>query len=254
MRFFGHDPEAERRKGLLLLVVGGLVAVGVLAGLLLSPGAGVPKRVFGAGIAGGIFAACFAVVGVLALKDAAALRRERSLRGAGPPLEARVRFRPRLPAPEPDPERGPGLPARRLIAVSVMFAGLILPALLGAIKLVGRGPEAILLSVLLLGLASCLSCLLAALWRGKASVWMPAVSLFGFGFAISLLPLVGGILTGDRPALLWGGAATAHFLVGLIALLSLYPWIRTLESKPARDPLAGADKAALAAGLRARKR
>ena len=97
MRFFGHDPEAERRKGGILLGAGGLVAAAVLAGVFLAPGQGVPSRILASGFAGGIFALCFAAAGLLALKDAAALRRERSLRGPAKPLEARAALRPRPP-------------------------------------------------------------------------------------------------------------------------------------------------------------
>lgn len=79
MRYFSHDPGAVARKGLLCLLVGGLVLGGVVAGIL-QGGRGVSRRIAGNGLAGGMFALGLAFAGGMTLREAAALRREQRLR------------------------------------------------------------------------------------------------------------------------------------------------------------------------------
>ncbi|HEX7902195.1 MAG TPA: hypothetical protein VF950_30830 [Planctomycetota bacterium] len=248
MRYSTQDPAAELRKGLVFVVVGGLVLVGVVLGLLLAGGQGVSKRILASGIAGGVFAAAFVLVGCLSLRDAAALRRERRLFGPRPPVEARVKFRPKGKAVEPNPDLLPPFPTRRMIGVTVMFAGLILPILFGAFA-AGIGP-----AIALVPMASWLIFNVVSLWKGQLWAWKPAVAVFLMGFVGGLIPLIVCGLTGELQGILWAGALTAHFGVGLLALFSLRPWLNYLEWKPARDALATADKPAVLAALRALKR
>ena len=146
-------------------------------------------------------------------------------------------------------------PIRRMIAVSVMFAGLILPAVYAAFANVGRGPGQILYSVALLVLAAWLTYNVLLLWTGVSWAWMPAVATFGTGFFLCVYPILQACENGDFSRVAILGAAASHFLLGLIALLSLGgKWMNDLEWMPAKDPLATSDKPALLARFRARRR
>jgi hypothetical protein len=90
MRFFPHDPEAEFRKGLIFVILGGIVVLGVAAGVALTLlnrgmdgrvfGSGVIGRYIATGVAGAVVASGVVLAGFMHLKEAASLRRERRLR------------------------------------------------------------------------------------------------------------------------------------------------------------------------------
>jgi hypothetical protein len=142
------------------------------------------------------------------------------------------------------------MPTRRLVAVTVMFLGLIVPGAFLGLRLLGF----YCIGIAPLGLSVVLACNLAALWKGKPGAWLLAFAAFGCGFLLSGVALGCAVLEGDRRTIPWAAAATAHFAVGLLAIFSLRAWIRELEWKLKKDPLATADKAAVLAALRARKR
>jgi hypothetical protein len=163
-----------------------------------------------------------------------------------------VKHRPKAPAPDPD--RLPAFPTRRLIAVTVLFAGLIAPALYGAFFFLRWGVSGLGMSLFCFATASCLAFNVVSLWKAEDWAWKAAVGIFLFGFVGSAIPLALVCLEWDPRAAFWAGAGTAHFAVGLVALFSLRPWLKYHEWKPGRDLLATADKAAVLAALRTRKR
>lgn len=142
-----------------------------------------------------------------------------------------------------------------MIAVTAMYVGLIAPAIYAAFANEGLGLGPFLFSLSLLVLAACLTYNVALLWLGVAGAWMPAVASFGTGLCLCVYPIFEACQSGDLSRVAILGAAGAHFLLGLIALFSLGgDGLNRLEWMPMRDPLATADKAAVLAALRARKR
>lgn len=249
MRFSSHEPGKEAAAGLVLLAGAVLVAAGVAYGVST---ARFPGRALIPALTASFLSLGLVLAGITKLKDAAALRRERRLLGPRRPLEARVKLRPRAPAADPD--RAPAFPTRRMIAVTVLFASLIAPALYGAFFFLRWGISGVGMSLFSFATASCLTFIVVALWKPEDWAWKAAVGIFLFGFVGSVIPLAIVCLEWEPRAAFWAGAGTSHFGVGLVALFSLRPWLRYLEWKPGRDLLATADKAAVLAALRSRKR
>ncbi len=254
MKYFPHDPRAEFRKGLLQVLVGAAVAAAVVAGLALG-GEGVSGRTYGSGLAGLVFSLCIIGMGLSTLKEARALDRERRILGERRPSPAlpRVEFRSRPPGVGPRPEVLPPFPTRRMIGVSVMFAGLIGPALLGAFQVLRFGPEGALAALLLAGFSSWMLFNLVSLWKSKLWAWSAGVALFSFGLVIGAVMTAGSLMSGGFQSLPMGAATLSYFGCGLGALYSLRgKWFRHLEWRPAKDPLASVDRKAVAAALRKR--
>lgn len=266
MRFFAHDPSAERRKGLIQFAVGLMVMGAPLAGIFLYGGHGVPARIFGTGVGGSIFGLCLSIVGLFTLRDARTLAREEAIRKAtSRPLP--VSPRP-VPAPRPaayrgspgraspDPEPLPPVPARRLLACSVFIVGLILPMPLGLFRaFTAVGASAFVLMVAGLGVSGFLVAVLRGLWRYHPLAWSA-----GHLFFLFFLLLAGAITatevacSGFSPFSLVGTGAGAYFCSALVAFYALRrDWLLRLDALTARNPLAGHDKAALAAQLRLRR-
>ena len=254
MTYFSHDPRVEFRKGLLQVLLGAAVATAVIVGVAAGSST-IPGRIYGVGIAGLGFSLCIVGMGISTLKEARALERERRILGERRPgaLVPRAEFRPRPPGADPRPEILPPFPTRRMIGVSVMFAGLIGPAFLGAFQVVRFGPGGAFAALLLLGFTSWMICNLLALWRGKLWAWSAGVVLFAFGAVIGAVMTAGSLLEGGFQTLPLGAATLSYFACGLGALYSLKgAWFRHLEWKPAKDPFAAVDRKAVVAALRKR--
>jgi hypothetical protein len=255
MRFFSHDPWAEARKGILYLVVGGLVLSAVVAGIV-QGGRGVSPRIAGTGLAGGVFALALVFMGAMTLREAAVLRREKGLR-VRKPLRSRVRWAARDVEPgmtvdvDLRPDLVPPFPIRRMIGVTVLFAGLIGPLVLGALYLASLGPVAAGCGLVPLLAAGGLGHLLRRLWKGKVGAVRVSMVLFLFGLVPSAVALAGLLLSGAWSEAGLAAASTSYFACGYAAVLSLRGrWLQQQEWTSGRGPLAAVDKAAVLKALR----
>jgi hypothetical protein len=142
------------------------------------------------------------------------------------------------------PDLIPPFPMRRMIGVTVMFAGLIAPALYGAVR-IGES-VGLFFGLVLLVLAAWMGFNLRRLWKGEPWAYRAAIVLFIFGLGPSGVALTGLLLSGGWRDAALAAAAVAYFACGLGALLSLQGrWLQQQEWAPRRDPLASADKAAI---------
>ena len=251
MRFFPHDPADLRRRGRRLAAGGGLFSAALAVGVLLD---GSWVNVIWI-VMGGFVGLGVTLVGATMLRDARSLERERRLRAEARPesFTPAVEIRPRAPAVEPRPDVRPPRPVRRLICVSVMFAGLIGPLLLGIFSAAPRGLEQAVMALFFLGLCSFLGWAGVALWDAKRWAYVVGVAVFAFGSLIGLMALGGCLMDGDGKGLLIAAAVLAYFGCGLGAVVSLNgPWLRHGEWTPARDLLATSDKATVLKALRER--
>lgn len=158
-------------------------------------------------------------------------------------------------AVDPDlrPDLIPPFPARRMIGVTVLFAGLIGPLVLGAVWVVGFGLGGLVAAPFLLVVAGGLGIVLRQLWKGTPGAVRVSMVLFLFGLVPSAVALAGTLISAAWEEAGYAAAATAYFGCSLGAVLSLNGrWLRQQEWKSGRDALATADKAALLKALRGR--
>ena len=116
----------------------------------------------------------------------------------------------------------PGIPTRRMIAVSVFIVGLIGPTVILALLSALSWPPGVFGTLVLLMLAWWMTRELRELWRGSYRAYQNAIVLFAVGTAFSLVALYPAAVSGGIRALAFPGASVLYFAGGLGTLVSAY--------------------------------